>query len=135
MELKDAFVEYLEAEREIARLEEEKKQADFEMARFLAEAKANLAKCEENCTRIMRETGVVEEIVEGQLSNFKLGFSTPRRTVDIVDVDAVPDEWVKTERKPMKKEIMAEFKDAASLPNWLQWKEGVSKFQWNVVKK
>lgn len=135
MELKEAFVNLRAAEDDLTRLEGEKKQADFEMEQFMATAKADVAKWEGECARIMRENGVIEDTIEGVVSNYKLFFGTPRRTVDIVDEDAVPDEFVKVERKPKKAEITKAFKDAVSLPNWLQWKDGESKFQWRPVKK
>lgn len=135
MELKEAFVKLREAEDELHRLECEKKQADDEMAAFLDRAKSDIERYENICATIMRENGVLEDVVEGLVSNYKLYFGSPRRTIDIVDENAVPDEWVKIERKPKKREIANAFKDAASLPNWLQWKEGEGRFQWRPVKK
>lgn len=135
MELKQAFVHLLESIDELKRLESEKKQADFEMGKFMAEAKAKVDQYEGMCSRLMREDGVTEEIIESDLARFKLTFSTPTKTLDIPDVDAVPDEFIKTERKPMKREIKDAYGDFDVLPNWVQWKEGESKFVYRVLKK
>lgn len=55
-------------------------------------------------------------------------------TVDIIDVNAVPDEYCKIERKPKLNEIKAAYKGAETLPNWLVFNEGSETINIDVVK-
>jgi hypothetical protein len=86
----------------------------------------------------MAETGKVEVLLPGAVTDFKIGWSTPRETVR-VEPDAVPDEFCKIERKPRLKEIgeyLKGLRDAGEpFPNWGGFQTGASKPAWKAVKK
>jgi hypothetical protein len=88
--------------------------------------------------KLMAETGEVEVILPGDVTDFKIAWSTPRETVK-VEPEAVPDEFCKMERKPRLKEIMDYLKglrDASlDFPNWASFQTGSSKLGWKAIKR
>jgi hypothetical protein len=94
---------------------------------------------------IMGEAGVVEETLPGAAidgnahSDFRIAYGTPPRKVIIADPDAVPDEFVKTERKPKLKEIAdtLRMREQAKLPalNWAAFERADPKLQWRLIKR
>lgn len=135
MELKDMFSSLLKAVDRLSQIEKEKAIQEAMMETRLAFAKEQVATFETMCANYLRENGLLEEKVEGAVCMYKLSFSRPQKSVEIVDIDAVPDEFVKTERTAKKKEIKDAYKDAKTLPNWLQFKPGKSTFTWKPMKK
>lgn len=134
-ELAQAFIQYSEAEQNLAETEKAFKDVEYDFKSRISQQKQAMQNAVTRIEYMMQSVGVVEEVIHGKHCDFKLAFSTPRKSVDVIDVDAVPDEFVKVERKPMKAEITKAFKDAPQLPNWLQWKEGESKLQIKPIKK
>ena len=88
---------------------------------------------------LMGESGEFEVTLPGQANDFRIGWNTPRESVDVPDVAAVPDEFVKIERKAKLKEIGEHLKKLrdqnAALPNWARFERGERKLQYKVVKK
>lgn len=74
---------------------------------------------------LMREAGVVEEVVETSFCKLKLYFSEPKGAVVVPDVDALPDEYkrVKTTVEPDKKAIGEYLKSGAQV-NWASIERG-----------
>lgn len=127
--MSEQFVRWIKADsiisdlkKQIAELEADVKKQELEAA------DARLAIAQE-----MRENGLLEDTIEGELINYKLYFSAPRASVD-VDVSAVPDEFCKIERKPELKKIK-EYIDAGNQVNWATIKQNEPKLTYKAVKK
>lgn len=60
-------------------------------------------------------------------------YTTPRKVVDIPDIDAVPDEYVKTTVTPDKKAI-EEFLKQRGGCNWASFKDGNSNLNYKIRK-
>ncbi|OWK34647.1 hypothetical protein [Fimbriiglobus ruber] len=101
-------------------------------------AETDLASAWEQVEQLMSETGEVEVLLPGAVTDFKIARSNPRETVK-VEVEATPDEFCKIERKPRLKEIGEHLKglrDAGlPFPNWASFQVGTAKLSWKAVKK
>ncbi|MDZ4858052.1 MAG: hypothetical protein SGI88_03645 [Candidatus Hydrogenedentes bacterium] len=88
---------------------------------------------------LMNETGEVEVILPGVANDYKIGWNKQRESVIVESVDALPDEYVKLERKAKLKEIGEHLKGlrdgGLSFPNWARLEMGESKLVWKAVKK
>jgi hypothetical protein len=88
--------------------------------------------------KLMAETGEVEVILPGEVTDFKISWSTARETVK-VEAEAVPDEFCKTERKPKLKEIGEYLKGLRdgniAFPNWASFQTGSAKLGWKAIKR
>jgi hypothetical protein len=88
---------------------------------------------------LMVETGEVELILPGEFYDFKIGYGATRDSVKVVDPAAVPDEYVKLERKPLLKEIgeyLRGLRDGSvAMPNWAALERSPPKLGYKVVKK
>ena len=80
----------------------------------------------------MKETGEYEIILKGAMTDFKI-CRTPITTT--LDVDAVPDEFLRIKKEPDKLAIKEAFKDVSTLPNWLIRKHGGGNITWKTIKK
>jgi hypothetical protein len=102
------------------------------------EAEAKVCQARAALEQLMTETGEVEVILPGKVTDYKIGYSTPRESVK-VDAEAVPDHYCKIERKPELKKIgeyMKALRQAGqALPNWAGFEKGTPKLQWTSVKK
>lgn len=86
---------------------------------------------------IMESAGVVSETLPGEAdspNDYQLSFSTPRESVDVPDVEAVPDDFVKLKKEADKKKI-GDYLKAGNTPNWASMKLGESKLSWRPVKR
>jgi hypothetical protein len=83
----------------------------------------------------MTETGEYELIIEGKMGNFKVCRTPITKSIDIIDVDAVPDEYLRIKKEPDKIAIKEAYKNADTLPNWLGYKHGGGTLTWKPVKK
>lgn len=127
--MKEHLIKWLEADKQIAEINI--KIAELQKEKALYERsteEASIAISDE-----MSANGVIEDIIEGELINYKLYFTTPRMTVK-VDAAAVPDEFCKIERVPKKKEIK-EFLEAGNQVNWASLERGASNLSYKAVKK
>ena len=73
-------------------------------------------------------------IVKGGYQNWKISYKKPRGKVKVTNIDAVPDEFVKIEKKPKLKEI-AEYLDKVGLSNWAEIETSEPKIQIRSIKK
>lgn len=89
---------------------------------------------------LMKENGVVEEIVEGTANNYKLYFKKGQGRV-IVAEEAVPDEFCKieTKRTPKLKDIREHLDNLTGqqkpIPNWAKIEPSESRLNWKPIKK
>jgi len=130
-----AFESVLAAEKELAEAEGElsKAKAFLGTKKSIAEGKVIMAW--KAVKELMDETGETEVMLPaGNGTWYKIYYTAPRQSLE-VDEDAVPDEWVKVERKPKLLEIKEYLKSQESLPNWAHYKTGESKLAWRNVKK
>lgn len=73
-------------------------------------------------------------IVKGGYQNWKISYTKPRGKVKVTNIDAVPDEFVKIEKKPKLKEI-GEYLDEHGLSNWAEIETSEPKIQIKGIKK
>lgn len=130
----------------IIRSENEVSQIESDLAERGIAAKIKIAELEtvqiEKWAEIkahMEETGEYEIILSGSATNYKICYSAQRESVKVSDPNAVPDEWVKTERKPKLKEIgdyLKALREAGQpLPNWANLELSEKRVSWKAVKK
>ena len=90
---------------------------------------------------IMEKTGEVEVVLPGENVDYVVRWTTPRESVKIVDIRAVPDEYLNepAERTAKKKEIGLYIKECRKLnkplPNWAVMEKGKSELTWGSRKK
>lgn len=127
--MSENLIKWLEADRAIAEIKSQMAKLSAEKATYeRAAEEARIALSDE-----MAANGVTEDLIEGELVNYKLYFPTPRESVK-VDADAVPEEFCKIERVPRLKEIK-EHIDAGNQVNWASIQLGESKLSYKVIKK
>jgi hypothetical protein len=87
---------------------------------------------------LLNETGEVEVLLPGSVTDFRVGWTRPRESVR-ADPEATPDEYCRVERKPKLKEIGEYLKGlrdgGLALPNWASFQPGEPKLAWKAVKK
>lgn len=83
----------------------------------------------------MNETGEYEIILQGGMTDFKICRTPITKSIDVADIDAVPEEYLRIKNEPDKIAIKEAFKDAKVLPNWLTYKQGGGNLTWKTVKK
>lgn len=135
----ESFAKILKAEDVEREAKKIKQEAESTVRRMLAEAETAKETAWHKIEELMAEQGVVEELLEGKANDYKIAWQKGRETVEIHSADAVPDEFVKVERKPMKKEIQEHMnhlrESGGELPNWASFKPASSKLGWKTVKK
>lgn len=129
MEIKEMLQVYADAVNDLQMADKMLRDAD--MTKKLAQH--HLAEAERVIEDYYNETG--ETKIDMDVFYYGFSYSTPRKSIDCPDVDAVPDEFVRIKREPDKRKIGDYLKTCDSLPNWAVEKEGESKFQIKVLKK
>lgn len=133
-----AFATILRAEEAVSEVRTRKQQAEALLGQELNGKEAALEQAVAAMEALLKETGEFEVVLPGEVTDFKIGFSTPRETVK-ADPEATPDAFCKIERKPKLKEIgdhLKAFRDAKlPLPNWASLQLGPTKLQWKAIKK
>lgn len=130
--LKMAFSSILENERAISAIKTERVTVTTELDLREIEADKAIKTAWEQIEELMKETGEYELEISGEGCNYKIGYNTPRQSVE-VDDDAVPQEFCKSKLVPKLKEIK-ELLDSGTKVNWARFKEGAKKLQYKVVK-
>lgn len=82
----------------------------------------------------MASTGEYEVLVPGEFCDYRIYYTTPRESVK-VEIDAVPDEFCKIERKPKIREINDFIKQLDVPPNWARIELGQPKLTYKVCKR
>lgn len=138
-ELMEAFAKVLSREEILREAEAKLKEATTELSRLVNHAEIDLKQAWEEVDNFLRENGVTETIIPGRHMDYKVSYGTPRESVKVIDPEAVPDEFVKLERKPKLKEIGEMLKklreSGQALPNWATFQWGERKLGWKAVKR
>lgn len=105
----------------------------------VAEAETALRDAWLGVEQIMQETGEVELLLPGEAGDYKIAYGASRESVKCESVDAVPDEFVRLERKPKLKEIGDHLKGlraiGSAMPNWAALERKPGRLAWKLVKK
>ena len=72
----------------------------------------------------MQENGIKRDEVQDGDYKLYVTLMDGKDKVSCPDIDAVPDEFVKVEKKEKKKEIEAYIKESGTLPNWAVIEKG-----------
>lgn len=136
--IEDLFNAMLKAEQSLSAAETHLADVQMKAKRDVIAAENALQSAVDAITSYMRENGLVEELIRGDHLDYKLSFSKPRGSVK-AEPDAVPDEFVKIERKPKLREI-GEYLNALAesgldFPNWARIEYSEPKLQWKAIKK
>jgi hypothetical protein len=85
----------------------------------------------------MAQIGAVEVLVPGDRCDYKIALSNPPERVDVPDVTAVPEEFVKKE--PKRKDILDYLKKLREtgepMPTWATLTRGAGALCYKPVKK
>lgn len=132
-----AFAEMLRAEEAISKLKTQADEAAAKLTLAIAEQQAALGIAQYRLQKLMSETGEVEVILPGEVTDFKIGYGPSRESVKVENPDAVPDQFCKLERKPKLKEIGEHLKSLpdSERPNWARLERSEPKLQWKSIKK
>lgn len=88
---------------------------------------------------LMAESGEYEVLLPGRANDYRISYGAARESVQVADADAVPDAFVRLERKPLKKEIGEHLKalreSGEAMPNWATLEKGERKLGYRLVKK
>jgi len=128
--MREHLARWVAADGKIANLKQE--MADLEQEVVKWQTEADDARCQ--LAAEMKSNGVLEELVDGELIDYKLSFTNPRGAIKCPDADAVPDEFCKIERKPELKKVK-EYLDAGNEVNWATIEFSEPKLTYRLVKR
>lgn len=131
--LEAAFQAVLDAERDLSAAKTELDKATTLLTQAKNGAETRLEKAWVQIELMMAENGEYEVIIPSEGHSYKIGWSTPRQSVKVVDVEALPEDLVKTEKKPKLKEIGDRLKEGWKT-NAASLEYGEKRLQWKVVK-
>lgn len=113
----------------------------YELKKTITDIEADIKKWESEATDAkmiieseMRENGITEETINGSLFDYKIYFTSGRESIKIDNIDAVPDEFCKIERKPKLKEIKDHI-DSGNKINWANVEIGKGKLTYKVKER
>lgn len=138
-ELAEAFSDVLDAEDAIraAKLALEEQVKHSQAVTRSAETK--LAAAWKRIADFMEATGEFELTLPGTANDYRIRWQEGRKSVKADDLDAIPDEFIKFERKAKLKEIGDYLRQADESgkppPNWARYETGQRKLVWKAVKK
>ena len=128
------FAEVLKADAIISEAKTAKRDAEAKAMFAINGAEKRAADAWAAIESLMKETGEIEVILPDDHIDYKISYTTPRQSVK-VDEAAVPDEFVRIERKPKLKEIGDYLKTLDTPPNWASFEQGKPKLTYKAVKK
>jgi hypothetical protein len=82
----------------------------------------------------MASTGEYEVLVPGEYCDYKIHYTAVRESVR-VEIDAVPEEFCKIEKKPKLKEIKEYLEQLDVPPNWARMEAGQPKLTYKICKR
>ena len=136
--LTHAFADVLQAEDDIRAAKVELDETTGRLKRQIAIGEIALAEAWRVIAELMKETGELEVELPGANTNYLIRWGTSRESVK-AEPDALPDEFVKVERKPKLKEIgdhLRKLRDRGSpFPNWARFESSTPQLTWKAVKK
>jgi hypothetical protein len=128
----------------VLRAEQEEREAEATIRAVRDQHEPILRRCrqtQENAweaiAKLLDQTGEVEVVVLGEHCDYKIALSSPPEKVDVPDVSAVPEEFLKKE--PKRKEILDYLKKLREagkpLPDWATITRGPGSLCYKPVKK
>jgi hypothetical protein len=91
----------------------------------------------EEIAKLMAQAGAVEAVVPGDHCDYKIAHSSAAEKVEVLDVNAVPEEFLKKE--PKRKEILDYLKKlreaGAPMPTWATLTRGAGALCYKPLKK
>lgn len=134
-----AFGELVQAEKEAAGIKTEADEAAAKFGAALRAVETRISDAWLKIENLLAETGEVSVILPGAVADYEIYRTTPRESVKVLDVDALPEKFVRIKREPDKKAIGEELKalrDAGqAMPNYATLEVGESKLAWRAKKK
>jgi serine/threonine-protein kinase len=135
--LQRAFAAVLRAEQEEREAEAALRAAREQHEPVLRRCRQAQADAWEEVARLMAQSGAAEVIVPGEHCDYKIALSSAPEKVEVPDVSAVPEEFLKKE--PKRKEILEYLKKlreaGAPLPGWAALTRGAGSLGYKPVKK
>lgn len=124
-----------EAEREQGAARKRKMEADMQISKH----EATVERIWQQIAKLMQETGEYEVIIPSDVMDYKISYTTPKESVKVLDVESLPDQFVKVEKKPKLKELGELLRSlrecGANLPNYAVLEMGEPKLKWTAIKK
>ena len=133
-QLMQHFAKVLKADAAIAEAKTKKQEAEAKAKLAINAAEKQARDAWDAIEALMKETGEYEVLLPDNHIDYKICYTTPRQSVK-VDESAVPDEFVRIERKPKLKEIGDYLKTLDTPPNWASFERGEPKLTYKAVKK
>jgi hypothetical protein len=134
-----AFINVIKAEQRISAAKSELDQHTARLKSEISAAEMAMGTAWDDIQALLTETGEVEVVLPGAANDYRIAWSNPRESVKVEDPSAVPDDFVKIERKPKLKEIGDYLKNLRkgkyAMPNWARLEKGESKLMWESIKK
>lgn len=94
--------------------------------------KRQMERMTDTLSKYIAEHGPQEIDVDGYI--YKVRQTTPQGRLVVPDVEAVPDEWVKVEKKPKLKEIKDHIKETGEVFNWCAIEYGEPSVTYSIKK-
>lgn len=129
-----SFQAVLDAENELSKIKTELDKATTLLTQAKNGAEKRLADAWLQVEKMMAENGEFECIIPlDETNGYRIGWSTARQSVKVVDVEALPDDLCKIERKPKLREIGDKLKEGWQT-NAAALEYGEKHLQYRVVK-
>lgn len=125
--------QWVKADAAIKTLQKEKRDTVTKLDIAIAEYEKAIAEYKAQIDAEMKANGVIEDIYEGNMTNFKVCYQKQPEKV-VIDEDAVPDEYCRIKREPNKTAIK-EMLQSGVQTNWARLERGEDKLTYKVVKK
>lgn len=129
-----AFQAVLDAENELSKAKSELDKATTLLTQAKNGAEKRLSDAWLQVEKMMAENGEYETIIPlDETNGYRIGWSTPRKSVKVVDVEALPEDLIKTEKKPKLREIGDRLKEGWQT-NAAALEYGEKHLQYRMVK-
>lgn len=135
----NAFVELLKAETDLNKEKEQYSKAKAAMDLAIGQMITSHEKKWEALIALLDETGETEVVLPGATNDYKVAITEPADYIEVPDINAVPEEWTKTETMLKKAEINKYVKGLQEkeepLPNWVNIVKKPGSWKWKLIKK
>lgn len=128
--MSEYFIRWITADNAIHNLKSKIADIETEIKKYESEA----ADARNAIEQEFAENGVVEDIIHGELIDYKIYFTAGRESVKVENPDSVPDEFCKIERKPKLREIK-EHIESGNLVNWATIETGSGKLTYKAKER
>lgn len=133
------FNELLVAEQEVYEAENQLKRAKHPLEIKLLAAENKLKTAKRYLDEEMQKQKLVTAKVIGANADYIINYSPPRKSVEVVDIEALPDEFVRVKKEPDKIKLKEHLEKCAAetgfLPNYAKFSFGEPILQWRLKKK